>query len=66
MQINLNGDIREVPDGCTLQELLEILNLKAERLAIELNRQIVRRRDWPETELRSGDSLEVVHFVGGG
>ena len=41
MQIYLNGDIKEVPEHCTLQELLEILNLKAERLAVELNREIV-------------------------
>jgi sulfur carrier protein len=66
MQIHLNGEIRDVPDGCSLQELLDQLGLKAERLAIELNHEIVRRHYWPETFLRAGDRLEIVHFVGGG
>ena len=66
MQILLNGEEREIPENCSLQQLLEDLKLKPERLAIELNRKIVRRQNWPETFLRPGDRLEIVHFVGGG
>jgi thiamine biosynthesis protein ThiS len=66
MQILLNGEEREIPEHCSLQNLLENLKLKPERLAIELNRKIVRRQYWPETFLRAGDRLEIVHFVGGG
>jgi thiamine biosynthesis protein ThiS len=66
MQILLNGESREVPEQCSLTELLALLDLKAERLAIELNREIVRRADWPTTALRVGDQFEIVHFVGGG
>ncbi|MGH9863623.1 MAG: sulfur carrier protein ThiS, partial [Candidatus Acidiferrales bacterium] len=46
--------------------LLEHLQLKRERLAVERNRKIVKREDWPRVKLLPGDQLEVVHFVGGG
>ncbi|MEW6729779.1 MAG: sulfur carrier protein ThiS [Acidobacteriota bacterium] len=66
MQILLNGELREVPQDCMLPQLLEQLGLKATRIAIELNRQILRQPDWPHTQLREGDRIEIVHFVGGG
>ena len=46
--------------------LVEQLGMKADRVAVELNREIVPRERWPETALRDGDRLEIVHFVGGG
>ena len=66
MQVFLNGQTKEVPEHCSLQELVESLDLKADRLAIELNHEIVRRQDWSDMRLRTGDQLEIVHFVGGG
>ena len=50
----------------TLLILLELLGVKADRVAIELNRDIVPRDRWAETQLKEGDRLEIVHFVGGG
>jgi thiamine biosynthesis protein ThiS len=66
LRVQVNGEIREVPEKITLAELVSELSLAPERLAIELNREVVRRAAWPETEMREGDTIEIVHFVGGG
>ena len=66
MQIILNGEPRDVPSETNLQDLLRLLELKEDRVAVELNRGIVRRDRWPETLLRDQDHLEIVQFVGGG
>jgi sulfur carrier protein len=66
MRIVINGEERTVGEGLTLVALVEQLGIKADRVAIELNRNIVRRDDWPQIALHDGDRLEVVHFVGGG
>jgi thiamine biosynthesis protein ThiS len=66
LRIILNGEPRDVPDSISLSDLLEHLSLAPERLAIEYNREVVRRADWPRTVLSEGDQLEIVHFVGGG
>lgn len=66
MRVQVNGEIREVPEKITLGELVRELALAPERLAIELNREVVRRAAWPETEMHEGDTVEIVHFVGGG
>ncbi len=64
--IYLNGTTQEIPEGTTLAGLVEFLKLPADRVAVELNLEIVPRRLWEQTALRAGDRLEVVHFVGGG
>lgn len=66
MRIKVNGDNREVPDALTLEALINFLELPSDRLAVELNRQVIRRAEWSATNLSDGDQLEVVHFVGGG
>ena len=66
MTIVLNGEPKEIPAALTVAALLGELGLTPERLAIEVNRRIVRRADWPSTTLAEGDKVEVVHFVGGG
>lgn len=66
MRIEINGEARDVPEGIMLDALVEHLKLAPERLAIEHNREVVRRTDWPQTALREGDRVEIVHFVGGG
>jgi thiamine biosynthesis protein ThiS len=66
MEIFLNGEGREVPDGLNILQLVEFLGLNPQRLAIEHNLQIVKRDRWPERYLSSGDKVEIVHFVGGG
>ena len=66
IKILLNGEIREVSGGIDLDQLLEFFSLPKQRVAIELNSNVVRRADWPITQVANGDRLEVVHFVGGG
>ena len=66
MQIILNGEPREVPQPITLQDLLHLLELKEDRVAVELNHGIIKRDRWPETQLSDQDRLEIVQFVGGG
>ena len=66
MRVNVNGEEREVPEHITLEALIEHLALTPERLAIERNREVVRRADWPQTTLSEGDKVEIIHFVGGG
>lgn len=65
MNLTVNGEGR-VFSGDTLTALVEQLGMKADRVAIELNREIVARDRWPQTQLKDGDQLEIVHFVGGG
>ncbi len=66
MRIELNGEAKELEEGATLQSLVEQLSLAPERLAVEYNREVVRRADWPTLRLSEGDRVEIVHFVGGG
>ncbi len=69
MKVMINGeerDFAEVPAPMTLATLVELLGMKADRVAVELNRDIVPRDRWADTMLNEGDHLEVVHFVGGG
>jgi thiamine biosynthesis protein ThiS len=69
MKLHINGEERDFsgsPAPFTLAALLEILGMKADRVAVELNRDIVPRDRWAATPLHDGDHLEVVHFVGGG
>jgi sulfur carrier protein len=69
MKLQINGEERELGTSAapfTLAALVEILGMKADRVAVELNRDIVPRDRWAETPLKEGDRLEVVHFVGGG
>ena len=66
MKLVINGEERSFGDDLTLAVLVEQLGVNPDRVAIELNHDIVRRDRWVETALRDGDRLEVVHFVGGG
>jgi thiamine biosynthesis protein ThiS len=66
MQIFLNGETKELFQETSLQNLIEDLDLKEKRIAIELNCSVIKRKDWPEVVLKAGDKLEIVHFVGGG
>lgn len=66
MRISLNGEAKDLDDETTLLGLVEQLSLAPERLAVELNREVVRRADWSDIKLSDGDRVEIVHFVGGG
>jgi len=66
LHIKVNGEELEVSLHFSLQALINHLNLAPERIAIELNQNVVRRSDWPATLLEEDDRVEIVHFVGGG
>jgi sulfur carrier protein len=66
MTITINGETHNLPDAMTVSELLAHLGLDPQRLAVERNRDIVRRATFGETTLTDGDVLEIVTLVGGG
>ena len=66
MQLQINGEVHEFTSPLSLASLVVQLGMKHDRVAIELNRNIVPRELWAETPLGEGDRLEIVHFVGGG
>jgi sulfur carrier protein len=66
VQVNVNGQAREVGEGTTIAELLDQLALKAKYVAVEVNLELVPRNRHAEYRLAPGDRLEVVTLVGGG
>jgi thiamine biosynthesis protein ThiS len=66
VQIHVNGQARELPESTTVLELLEQLDLKPRRVAVERNKKIVRRASFAEALLGEGDCVEIVTLVGGG
>jgi sulfur carrier protein len=66
IEIVLNGERRAAPEGQTVLDLLRDLQLDPARVAVELDRRILKQPLWPETVLRPGAELEIVQFVGGG
>lgn len=66
MNLVINGEDRIFSSISSLSDLVTQLGLKADRVAVELNRELVPCDRWPQTQLADGDKLEIVHFVGGG
>lgn len=66
MLIYVNGEAEQIAEDASITDLIAHLQLPRDRLAVEHNREVVRRRNWPQIILHEGDRLEVVHFVGGG
>jgi len=66
LRIQINGEPREIADETTLAQLVSLLQLKPKQVAIELNRTVVHRAEWSTVVLHEDDTLEIVHFVGGG
>ena len=66
MLLHINGEPRDFPSALTVAALVANLGMKADRVAVELNLEIVPRTNWEATVLKDGDKLEIVHFVGGG
>ena len=66
MTLIINGEEKTLASELTLAELVQQLGMKPDRIAVELNREIVPRPKWPAIQLKNGDRLEIVHFVGGG
>ena len=66
LALTINGEPRHVPAPATLTDLLKHLGLDPRTVVVELNREIVRRPRLGEVDLKNGDVVELVHFVGGG
>ena len=66
MEVTVNGEKRELPMGTTVSQLLELLKVVPERVVVEINLTILKRIQHGGTVLKSGDRVEIVHFVGGG
>jgi thiamine biosynthesis protein ThiS len=66
VEVAINGEIRSIPQGQTIRQLLESLALDPARVAVELDRRIVKPHDWAATAIAGGARLEIVQFVGGG
>jgi len=66
MNIQLNGESRDIPTSSTAQDLVELLELGGKRLAMEVNLEIVPRTTYAEHPLHEGDQVEIVHAIGGG
>jgi sulfur carrier protein len=66
MKVFINGETREIAGEINLNELLRHFSLPQERIAIEVNREVVRKRDWENIRIKDADQIEIVHFVGGG
>jgi thiamine biosynthesis protein ThiS len=66
LRVYVNGETREVQGNPSLAELITELDLPVARIAVEVNREVVRRGEWGSRILQDEDKIEIVHFVGGG
>ena len=66
IRVHLNGEDRDVPAGLSVRGLLESLELEPRLVVVERNREILSRGRYDDVQVREGDTLELVHFVGGG
>jgi thiamine biosynthesis protein ThiS len=66
MQIQVNGESRRCRTGSTIGDLLRELDIKTERVAVELNLEILNRKDFDQRGLNEGDRVEILSFIGGG
>ena len=66
IQVRLNGKDRDIEPGQTVHALLESLELHPGMVVVELNKQILPRDTYQERQVHSGDTIDLVHFVGGG
>ena len=66
MQVKVNGELKTLPDGLTVRQLLEQLAIVPERVVVELNLAVLKRAEHEGTRLKEHDEVEIVRFVGGG
>ena len=66
MEVMLNGEKREIPDGATVAQLLQQLQIQPERVAVEVNLTVLKRAQLPGVSLKPGDQVEIVQLIGGG
>lgn len=66
IHITVNGEPKAIPAGQSVEALLNWLAIPADRVAVEVNKSLVRKRDWQQTPVVGGSQVEIVEFVGGG
>lgn len=66
MNISVNGELRNVQDKCNARQLLELLDMQNDRVAMEVNMEIVPRSTYAEFTFSEGDKVEIVRAIGGG
>ncbi|PCJ29739.1 MAG: hypothetical protein COA99_19185 [Moraxellaceae bacterium] len=66
LQIQVNGELKQLPSACSLSMLVEQMQLTGKRIAVELNLDIVPKSEHADTLLKQGDVVEIVHAIGGG
>lgn len=66
MQVQVNGQSHHLAENATLHQLLDQLALREQRIAVEVNTQLVPRSTFDQYQLQSGDQIEIIHAVGGG
>ncbi len=66
VEIILNGEKKQIDSEVTLDRLLDLFSLPRQRVAVEVNKEVVPRRNWENVRVGDADQIEVIHFVGGG
>ncbi|MCA1624922.1 MAG: sulfur carrier protein ThiS [Acidobacteria bacterium] len=66
MKVVINDEITEIAGAINLQELLKSFALPSAKIAVELNKKVVRKKDWENVQIKDADKIEIIHFVGGG
>ena len=66
VEVTVNGEPKHVARGASIASLLDALKVPQDRVAVELDKSIVRKRDWERTAITQGSHIEIVEFVGGG
>jgi thiamine biosynthesis protein ThiS len=66
ISISVNGEPKHIPTGLSVAELLDWLHVGSDRVAVEMNKTIIRKRDWSQTAVPAAARFEIVEFVGGG
>jgi len=66
LALTVNGEMRHIPPGSSVTELLALIGLAERKVAVERNMEIVPRSQYATTALSAGDAIEIVHFIGGG
>ncbi len=66
LPVSVNGELRSVPSGATVESLISLLGLGGKRCAVAVNRSVVPRSTWARAALAAGDRVEILEAVGGG
>ena len=66
MQVTINAETKELPEACSVAQMIELLSLQNKRLAVEINKELVPRSEFASHQIQVGDEIEIVQAIGGG